>query len=315
VSGEWSTALAGQAACLSAAFLWALSVGMFREPIARFGARSINLVKCLLAAVLQGLTVWAVGQGGAFLNASSRSILLIAVSGLVGLTLGDTALFAAVARIGVHRTLLLQTLAPVFAASIAFFWQGELLTPGQMAGAGLVLAGIAVVVAPPGRPWHWTFRPPAVAAGAPDGRALLVAGLLLGLLAALGQGAGVVLAKAGMTDVPVLAASFLRLAVAAAGLVLLSALAGRLRILPGLLRDRRSMARLVPATLLGTYLALFLMMVGLALAPASIAAVLLSTSPVFSLFLEAWIDRKPITARGMLGTLLAVAGVGLLTAF
>jgi len=290
-------------------------VGLFRSPIERFGARTIALTKCMIAAVLQGLTVWAVHQGGTLLDASTRSILLITTSGLVGLTIGDTALFAAVVRIGVHRTLLLQTLAPVFTALIAFLWQGERLTPGQMTGAALVLAGIAAVVAPRGRPWRWTFRPPAGAVPVPDGRALFVAGLLLAVLAALGQGAGVVLAKAGMTDVPVVAASFLRLAAATLGLVLLSAAAGRLRVLPGLLRDRACMVRVAPATLLGTYLALFLMMAGIALAPAAVAAVLLSTSPVFSLFLEAWIDKTPITARGLLGTLLAVAGVGVLTAF
>jgi drug/metabolite transporter (DMT)-like permease len=314
VDANLSASLAGPAACLSAAFLWAVSVGLFRAPIQRYGARSINLVKCLVAAVLQGLTVWAVGQGGTLLDASGRSLVLIIASGLVGLTLGDTALFGAVVRIGVHRTLLLQTLAPVFTALIAFAWQGERLSRGQMAGAALVLAGIAVVVAPPGSPRRWTLRPPAPPANVPGGRALLIAGLLLGVLAALGQGAGVALAKAGMSDLPVMAASFLRLGAAALGLVLLSGLAGRLRALPRLVGDRSSTIRVIPATLMGTYLALFLMMAGVALAPASIAAVLLSTSPVFSLFLEALIDKKPITARGLLGTLLAVAGVGVLTA-
>lgn len=314
MSGEWSSALAGPAACLSAALLWALSVGLFRAPIERYGARSIALAKCLLAAVLQGLTVWAMGQGGTLLDASGRSILLITASGLVGLTLGDTALFAAVVRIGVHRTLLLQTLAPVFTALIAFLWQGERLTPGQMAGAGLVLVGIATVVAPPGWPRRRIPRQPAVPAGAARRTALLTAGLLLAVLAAFGQGAGVVLAKVGMVDVPVAAASFLRLGAATAGLLVLSGWAGRLRDLWKLTRDRSSAARVVPATLLGTYLALFLMMAGVALAPASIAAVLLSTSPVFSLFFEALIDKKPITARGLWGTLLAVAGVGVLTA-
>jgi len=55
-------------------------------------------------------------------------------------------------------------------------------------------------------------------------------------------------------------------------------------------------------------------MAGLALAPTAVAAVLLSTSPVFSLFIEARGDRRPITVAGLIGTLLAVAGVGVLTA-
>ena len=59
--------------------------------------------------------------------------------------------------------------------------------------------------------------------------------------------------------------------------------------------------------------ALILMMIGVSLAPASIAAVLLSTSPIFSLFLEAIVDKRRITGRALAGTLLAVGGVAVLT--
>ena len=45
--------------------------------------------------------------------APTPALLALAASGLVGITVGDTALFAAVVRIGVHRSLLLLTLAPV----------------------------------------------------------------------------------------------------------------------------------------------------------------------------------------------------------
>jgi len=291
--------LAGQAACLSAAFLWALSVALFRGAIDLHGARSVNLAKCLLAAVLQGLTVVALGQADSLWTAPTRGLALIAVSGLVGLTLGDTALFAAVARIGVHRTLLLQTLAPVFAALLATAWLAERIAALEASGALTVLAGVALVVAPAGR-------------GASPAPARQTGGIALAVLAAFGQGTGVVLAKQGMSGVPVPAASFLRLGTAAAGLLLLAASAGRLRRLSALVRDRVSMARVVPATLMGTYLALFLMMAGVALAPASVAAVLLATSPVFSLVLESAIERRLPPLRGAAGTLLAVAGVALL---
>jgi drug/metabolite transporter (DMT)-like permease len=73
------------------------------------------------------------------------------------------------------------------------------------------------------------------------------------------------------------------------------------------------MVRVLPATLFGTYLAMLLMMAGIALAPATVAAVLLATTPVFSLLLESWVERRLPTATGILGTLLAIAGVAILT--
>ena len=122
------------------------------------------------------------------------------------------------------------------------------------------------------------------------------------------------LAKVGMVDVPILPASFLRLSAAAVGLVLIGAAGRRLHGVVPVFRSRPTVVRMIPATLMGTYIALFLMMAGVALAPASIAAVLLSTGPVFSLFLDAVVNKQPVTGRGLLGTLVAVAGVGLLTA-
>lgn len=289
---------AGEFACLGAASLWAATVLLFRRPIRDHGPRTINLAKCLLAAVLQGATVVALGETQTLLRAPGAELAFLAVSGLVGLTLGDTALFAAVSRIGVHRTLLLQTLAPVFAAIFAAVWRGERPTGTEVAGTVLILAGVALVVAP--------------RRGDAEDSGWDLPGIALSVLAALGQGAGVVLAKSGMESIPPVPASFFRLAVAAAGLVVLSLALRRLgRIVP-LLRAPASLSRVVPATFLGTYIALFLMMAGVALAPAGVAAVLLATSPVFSLVFESVADRKPIAPRAALGTALAVAGVAVL---
>jgi drug/metabolite transporter (DMT)-like permease len=304
-------ALAGEAACLTAAFLWAASLAVFRGSIAAHGARTVNLAKCLLAAVLQGATVVALGQAGSLTGAAARDLGLLAVSGLVGLTLGDTALFAAVTRIGLHRTLLLQTLSPVFAALLAAGWQGERPTTLQAVGAAIVLVGVGVVVAPTHGRGGGRLAPSSPPAR-PRAGSWAGPGVLLAVLAAFGQGSGLVLAKVGMAEIPVVAASFLRLAVAAIGLVAVAVVAGRLGGLTRVARSRPDLVRVVPATFFGTYLALFAMMAGIALAPASVAAVLLSTSPLFSLVIERVIDGRPMTARGLVGTLLAVVGVAVL---
>jgi drug/metabolite transporter (DMT)-like permease len=295
---------AGEAVCLFTALLWAVAVALFRGPVLAHGARAVNLVKLLLGAALQGLTVLALGQAHVLTAASTRTILLLAVSGVIGLTLGDTALFGSVARLGVHRTLLLQTLAPIFAALMAWGWQGELPTSLEMTGAAVILAGVALVVAP-GRGQAPTPAP----AGAVTP---LLAGVLLGVLAALGQGVGLVLAKEGMVEMPVVPASFVRLAAAAIGLALLTATPARVMQVRKLVAAPVLLRRVVPATLLGTYVALFLMMLGIALAPAAIAATLLSVSPIYGLLIDTFVHKQPVTARGLTGTLLAVAGVAIL---
>jgi drug/metabolite transporter (DMT)-like permease len=289
---------AGELYCLGAAAMWAVAVTIFRRPIQRFGAPAVNLVKSVVAAGLLGLTVLVIGQGSTLATAGSGPLWLIAVSGLVGLTLGDTALFAAIGRIGPYRTMLFQTLAPVFTALFALFWLDTVPTPREVLGVGIILAGVLMVVAP--------------AVGTGSDRRADVAGYLFGTLAALGQGVGIVLAKDGMETIPFIPATFFRLVIAAAGLVVLTVVAGRMNRVWQAVGDGRSLGRMAGASFLGTYLAMICMMAGVWLAPPAVSATLLSTTPVFSLFIEARLRREPIARRKILGTVIAVLGVAVL---
>jgi drug/metabolite transporter (DMT)-like permease len=302
------TVWTGQAACLGAALLWALALNLFRGPIEQFGPRNVNTAKCLLAGALQAATVVVLGQANALGSASARSLLFVAASGLVGISIGDTALFTTVRHLGVHRALLMQTTSPVFTALIAVSLQGERLSLAQSLGALITLAGVAVVVAPSRSAGG--ERPRATGSTL---RRWALGGVALGTLSALAQAIGIVMAKEGMAEVPVLASSALRLSAAALGLVVLAVFSGGLGGLRAALGTTQALRRIVPATFLGAYLAIFLMMAGIALAPASIAAVLLTTSPIFSLVFEAAVFRRPVTVKDVVGTLAAIAGVVILT--
>lgn len=292
--------LLGEAACLSAAFLWAAAVAAFRDPIAVHGARAVNLAKCVVATILLAGTLAVVG-GASAVAASPRGTLLVAVSGLVGLTLGDTALFAAVTRIGVHRSLLLQTLAPLFAA-VAALPLGDRLTPLQVLGGGAVLVGVALVLRPPRSPVVTALEPP-----------LTAVGVVLGVVSAAGQGLGVVIAKAGLEGMSDLTAATIRLAAASLGLVVVGVFTGSLGRVAHLASDARALRRVVPASFFGTYLTMVLMMAGIRLSPAAVAAVLLATSPVFGLLLESVLGRRWPDAPSVVGTAIAVAGVAVLS--
>jgi len=296
--------LAGETACLGAAFIWAFSVGLYRGPIQAHGARTINLAKCLIAAIFFAATVALTAGAGPFRGASSPDLLLIAASGLVGLTLGDSALFASVGALGPYRALLLQTLAPVFTVLMAVAALGESFPAGKWAGMAVTLSGIALVLAPHS------------GGGGAAGRSLprwSARGISLGVLGALGQAGGVLLAKAGMATVPFLPASFLRLSAATAGLIVLGVFDGRLKKAAGLARSVPDRRRVLGAAFLGSYIGILLMMAGISLAPAAVAAVLLSTTPVFALAFDVARGKERLTLRAAGGTLLAIAGVALIS--
>ncbi|MFV2071901.1 MAG: DMT family transporter [Thermoanaerobaculales bacterium] len=291
--------LVGESACLSAAMLWAVAVVVFRGPIAAWGARSVNLFKCLFATVALAFTALLVGGFTSLAFAPPRALWLLALSGVVGLTFGDTALFAAVGRIGAHRTLLLQTLAPVFAGLLAAIL-GERLSATQLTGGAVVLAGTAMVVGADARGFRSASRVNSI-------------GLGVAVFAALGQGVGVVIAKAGIEAVPVVAATLVRLAAGSVGMLVVTAGAGTLTRLARAVREPAMLRRAGLATLLGTYAAMLLAMLGLALAPATVAAVLLSTTPIFALAVEAVVDGQQPSVAAVIGTAVAVSGVVVLT--
>jgi drug/metabolite transporter (DMT)-like permease len=315
--------LVGQVACLTAAFCWAFSVGLFRRPVADYGARAVNLGKSCIATVLLGVTSLVLGQWPELLRVPLPALLLVMASGIVGMSFGDTALFAAVQRLGVHRTLLLQTLAPMFTAILAYAFYGERLGPKQGLGAMVIPIGVIVVIGPRWRRRGAGRHPELPATKVPVAEVPKVAstagpaafsgaGVFLAVLAALGQGSGVVLAKAGMEEMPVLLASFVRLTAAVAGLVVVLTLGRRLRSAAQVLAPA-GLRRLAGPAFLGTYVAILLMMLGISWAPASVAAVLLATMPVFGLFVDSWMEGTPITVRGLVGTGVAVAGVAILS--
>lgn len=290
--------LLGQAAALASALCWAVAVAMFRRSIDAYGARAVNLAKNAIACGLLGITMLAVGQAPALASAPPRILLWIALSGLLGLTIGDTALFASVGHLGPPRALLLQTTTPIWTALLAFATLGTRPSLGQWLGGSMILAGVILVVR----------QAPAVAPTDADRRRQRV-GLLLGVLGAVCQAGGIVLAKEAMTGLPIVTASFVRLLVGGLGLAILLALAGRLGSTARVLASKRGMAALVPPSILGTYLAFLLMMAGVALAPAAVAAVLLATVPVWSLLLAARLEKRPIRGRELVGTAIAIAGV------
>lgn len=288
----------GEISCLSAALCWAVAVTIFRKPIGRHGALAVNLFKCILASIALSLTVWFSGQWGRLFCAPLSEVEWLMASALTGLVIGDSALFAAVKRIGGHSTLLLQTLSPIFAVGLAVAL-GERLSAAQWLGAAIIMSGVILVV---------------VSKNEDGGVAkMALSGIAFGLLAAFGQGVGLVLAKMGMQTMPVLPATLVRLLTASVGMAVVLALTGGFSAFRSLMGSSPALKRVLPASLIGTYVAMMLMMTGVALAPASVAAVLLSMPPVFSLVVEGVVDRRRPSFGALAGTIISLIGVAVLS--
>ncbi len=157
--------------------LWSVSVVCATRSTHYLGSAVANLTRLCLATVL--LALWAHGLGKGL---GGAGLWFFVWSGFVGFGLGDLALYEALPRLGTRLTLLLaQCLAAPIGALVEWLWLGTTLSVAQSIAGLIILAGVAVALAP-GNHFHLD-------------RKHLLSGIIFGVLAAIGQGGGAVLSR------------------------------------------------------------------------------------------------------------------------
>ena len=168
---------------LGAATCWAASGLLSAAPSKALGAiafvrwrmTTVTFVLWLLVALFSQLPPLAVDTWG-----------VMVASGLVGIFVGDTLLFAAMNRLGPRRTGVLFASHALFSALLGYLFLSERLGVQAYIGAGVTVAGVMVAVA-------WGNSKTNVSEW--DSAPSTVAGVSLALLAALGQATGALIAK------------------------------------------------------------------------------------------------------------------------
>jgi len=231
----------------------------------------------------------------------TTQIVWLSLSGLLGLTIGDTAFFAALNRLGPRRTLLMSALTPAVTAIIAIPVLTESLDWSILVGMGLTMFGVVWVI----------MERSGTGVPRSETSATLKAGVLFALVNVTCQASGNVLTKLGAGDSSALEISIVRLLVGIVGL--LAVIVFRPNLMDGVRAWKsRELVLLAASTFLGTYLGIWLMNAGLKYAHTAVATTLNSTSPIFILPLAYFVLKEKITLRAALGALIATFGVAIL---
>ena len=293
----------GELAALLAAAMWAFASILWTR-LGREGQDEIvlNFLKCSLAGLILAGALFLLEGRIWPANLSRSDFLWLAASGLFGLTLGDSAYFHALTRIGPRRALLIWALAPGVSALLAWPLLGEPLHRTMLLGMALTLGGVVWVVL--------ERAPSDEDTGERQGLSKREwVGIACAFGAVLGQASANVLVKLGGEEAGSLALSVVRLCVASVGLGLGLGVIGRLARSMEPLKTARSTRLVVIATVTGTCGGLWLSAYGLLHAEVGVAATLNSTSPIFVLPLSLLLQGERISLRAVCGAFVAVGGI------
>ncbi|MCP4304880.1 MAG: DMT family transporter [bacterium] len=295
-----------QVAALLAASSWAVGGLIAAEPSRLLGGPRFVRIRMVYVSV--ALVLIAVLTGG-WSTVEASDWLPLAISGFVGLALGDAALFEAFSRLGPRRTgMLFAANAPITAVLSAIVYDEEFGLLGVL-GTILVVSGVSMAIAygtRPGQSHTWE-----------EVRGSLSVGAGFGLLGALGQSIAVLVADPvfdGILDP--WAGAAVRALVGTLGLFALMPWFERrtARSRPAVALTARLWLLVIASGTLGMVVGKTLMLIALAEGPPGVVSILVSLAPVLQLPLIWAItrERPPIGAwfgagLGVIGTAMVLA--------
>jgi len=285
---------------LGAAACWALTSVLSAGPARHLGAFAFTRWRMLLVLCMLWPVVLVTGS---WRSLDWAQCGVMAASGLIGIFVGDTALFGAMNRLGPRRTGVLFATHAVFSALLGFAVLGERMGAQALLGGVLVLAGVmaAIVLGRHKDESHeWE-----------SDRGSLATGIALALTAAFCQALGSLVAKpvmaAGLDPV---AATAVRVSATCAAqfLLLWSGFApARAHALP----NRAVLVQVGWVGFIGMGVGMSLIMLALQHGDVGMVGILSSVTPVLVLPLL-WFHLGRAPARGAwLGAGLTVLGTAL----
>ena len=290
-------------AALGAAFCWAATGVLSRDAADALGPFGFSRLREGMVAVMLAVIVIATGR---LHGIPAQHFAALALSGVVGIFIGDTILYVSLTRMGPRRNGALFSLNAPMAALLGWAVLDETLSWRAILGIGLATAGVGIaVLGRPGRSGSHRFE---------TIRGPVWVGVLCGLVAAAGQAAGSLIARPVMaTGFDPYVASLIRVSVA---VICLSAV----MTLPiGPFRQRAPLTwRLAGISALSGFIAMVVVMTLLMFAlqggKVGIFSTLSSLSPLLLLPIMWAVTGARPSATSWLGAALAVAGIALIFA-
>ena len=284
----------GEFFALSSALVWALAVILFRRSGETLPAFELNLFKNTFGLVLMVPTILLI-EGLGWPGYSWNELILVFLSGVLGIAVADTWYLKALNTMGASRTGIVSSLFSPFVIFLSAIFLGERLVSWQWLGFVLVMSGVLLVT--------WRSRRSAV--NTTD----VKKGVMYGIGAVFMMAVGVVMVKDILEARSFLWTVELRIIGGMFGLLVYLALSRQWKNVKSNFSRPQPWGTITFASFLGAYFALILWLLGYKLIDASVASVLNETNVAFIVFLAWLMLGEQINRRKLAGLGLTLGGV------
>lgn len=289
----------GELAALLTAFLWSMTSLFFASAVVRIGSVQLNVTRQFLALIFLFIVIEVAGYE---FNLTTEQYIYLGLSGLVGLTFGDTFLFLAYREIGARISMLVMSLSPAIAALLAFFFLNEKISFAGILGMLITLTGIMIVVYEKN--------------GIKENKINFL-GLMFAFLASVGQGTGLVLAKEAFNlssnTINGFVATATRLGASLIILLPLSILSGKIKNpIKVFSQDKKAFLLTLGGSIAGPFLGITFSLIAISHTKVGIASTIMALPPVIMLPMVRYIFNEKLNMKSILGAFIAVLGVAIL---
>lgn len=283
----------GLVAALGSAASWAIGSILFKRLGEKISPLAMTLAKGIVSVILLALVLVLFGYG----QIQIKPLLLLVVSGLLGIALGDTFFFEALQDLGAHTLVLFGLLGQVLTVVLAVLFLHEQPTQIAWLGIALVIWGLGIVL-------YDKLSDTEQNTG--------IKGITFGLLSVICMSGSIIIAKEGLESVSTLEATFIRMVAGTTGMLFFGLSTRRLGrwVIP--FQDLKLGGLFLFSVLVVTFGGFWLSLVAIKYVDVSVANTLNQTEPLFVLPLAAIFLKEKITFQGIIGTMVATGGVILL---
>lgn len=219
----------------------------------------------------------------------------LALSGIIGITIGDSLFFKSLQDLGAKTQVIFFLLGQILTMVLSLLFLGELLSLEQYIGAFVLLSGVVVTT--------W---------GTQSNHPNKLRGIVFGLLSMTCFSVSAIMVKAAISDVPVITATFYRMLFGTIFTLGYGLASKNFSSWVKPLQDRKLLCLFIFNVIVITYGGFLLYMAAIKFISVALASVLSATEPIFVLLLAFLIMKEKASKRELIGTVITLIGLFLI---